>query len=138
MINFPTHLSKKLKYCRILWWDRQRRAIPIHRIKVEYVLNRPLDIRHPVHHADGDPLNNRNNNLVVCEDRKYHNLLHTRMRAKKFCGDLKKRICKICGEYDFVENLYVDDSRWVSHYHKKCKSAYDQMGRHRRKCEREV
>lgn len=32
-----------------------------------------------VHHADQDRLNNKPSNLVICQDRKYHMLLHRRL-----------------------------------------------------------
>jgi len=50
-------------------------------IVAESVMGKRLPKKVVVHHVDEDRANNRNDNLVVCEDLKYHFLLHTRMRA---------------------------------------------------------
>lgn len=52
-----------------------------HRIKAELAIGRVLEMHHPVHHVDGDPGNNVNVNLVICEDNAYHKLLHRRMNV---------------------------------------------------------
>ena len=47
----------------------------------------PLSGAHPVHHFDYNRKNNANTNLVICEDRNYHGLLHRRQRALRLTGD---------------------------------------------------
>jgi hypothetical protein len=53
-----------------------------------------------VHHADGTRNNNKNNNLVVCQDAAYHFLLHARTRALNECGHAGWRKCTVCKKYD--------------------------------------
>ena len=51
------------------------------------VVGRPLPASAHVHHVDGDGRNNARRNLVVCQDAKYHNLLHARQRVRDRGGD---------------------------------------------------
>ena len=48
----------------------------------EQALGKPLPYGAEVHHVDGNPSNNNPANLVVCPDRQYHKLLHTRTKSK--------------------------------------------------------
>lgn len=49
-----------------------------HVIAAEKALERPMKKGEVVHHLDGDKLNNKNNNLLIC-DRNYHLWLEQRM-----------------------------------------------------------
>ncbi len=49
-----------------------------HRAIAERALGKPIDARHPIHHHDENKQNNANSNLVICEDDRYHFLLHQR------------------------------------------------------------
>ena len=52
-----------------------------HIVVAESALGSTLLKKHVVHHVDGDKLNNSNNNLVICEDQRYHMLIHARARV---------------------------------------------------------
>ncbi len=59
----------------------------IHRVKAEKALGKPLPKGAVVHHADGNPLNNENSNLVICPNQQYHQHLHSRLRVLEAGGD---------------------------------------------------
>jgi hypothetical protein len=85
----------------------------------EEVLGRPLPQGAVVHHANEDRSDNRKENLVICPNRAYHNLLHARIRASHSCGNPELRKCKYCLEYDSIDNLRNQVGR-SSFWHRKC------------------
>ena len=84
--------------------------VGLHIIAAEAALGHYLPDKAQVHHVDGNPSNNRNDNLVVCQDDAYHKLLHLRARALKACGNAKARLCRYCKQWDDPSNLvfYAD------------------------------
>lgn len=58
---------------------------PIHIIRAENALGRPLPPGAVVHHADGS--RSHLAPLVICQDNQYHLLLHVRMRVKAAGGN---------------------------------------------------
>jgi len=79
------------RYVVVLQHDHHRADpngyVKEHVLIAEAVLGRPLSQDHPVHHHDENGSNNSNTNLVICEDKKYHQLLHSRMNVIKKGGD---------------------------------------------------
>lgn len=99
-----------------------------HTIIAEKVLGKPLPARAVVHHADENTGNNRNNNLVICQDRAYHLLLHRRMRAMKACGHAGWRKCKHCHNYDSPDNLIIKPQNTTDVvYHRECYNRYNRL-----------
>ncbi len=88
----------------------------------ERALGKSLPLGAQVHHVDGNPGNNVSNNLVICQDAKYHRLLHRRTAAHQACGDANYLKCRYCGNYSPLAQLKTDGSRSFSH--PECRSAY--------------
>jgi len=94
-----------------------------HRVVVEKALGEPIPPNAVVHHIDENKENNSNNNLVLCEDRAYHNFLHMRLRALKACGHANWIRCCYCKEYDDPKNLYIRPDR-LQGRHVECHKKY--------------
>lgn len=87
-----------------------------HRIIAETALGKKLPKRCVIHHIDKNKKNNKNTNLVICQDAAYHFLLHQRTRALKACGNANYRKCTICKKYDKPENINKNS------YHETCRN----------------
>jgi hypothetical protein len=94
-----------------------------HILIVESVLGK--EFKHPnrIHHINGDRSDNRKENLVVCENERYHQLLHTRTRALKESGSVNNRKCKFCkcyGEPKELSGYHNPKNGSDDYYHPKC------------------
>ncbi len=89
-----------------------------HILLAEKAFGGPLPPKVEVHHHTKEQ-------LVICQDRAYHKLLHMRQRALKAGGKANWRKCKYCKQYDAPENLTF----WLgqSPLHKECKRIYDRI-----------
>lgn len=90
---------------------------------IETVLGRPIPKGAEVHHIDENPCNFDNDNLVLCQDRKYHHLLHRRMLALFNCGNANWLLCSYCKKYDSPGNIITAKNN-NQFYHKRCVSDY--------------
>lgn len=69
-----------------------------HVVIAERALGRRMPAGAEVHHVDGNKHNNARTNLVICQDRAYHFLLHARARVVRAGGDPNtQRVCGQCG-----------------------------------------
>jgi DNA-binding MarR family transcriptional regulator len=79
-----------------------------HREIAEKALGKPLPEGAEVHHIDGTKRNNANRNLVICQDRAYHALLHVRARVVRAGGDPNtQRLCGRCKQLKPLSEFYV-------------------------------
>ena len=78
-----------------------------HVLVAEAALGRDLPTNAVVHHANECRSENQGDNLVLCEDRAYHNLLHARMRAVAGCGNADWKRCQVCKQYDEPAHLII-------------------------------
>lgn len=97
-----------------------------HREIIERVLGKPIPLHAVPHHCDENKANNVNSNLVLCENRAYHNLIHKRLRAYRESGNARWMKCCYCGKYDSPENLYVIPKKGgrTSARHTECHQGY--------------
>lgn len=105
---------------------RNGKQINLHVIVAEMVLGRPLPSGAIVHHANEDKSDNRPDNLVICPNRAYHNLIHARMDAFAATGDADSRKCQYCQEWGKVNSLWtLITKQGRRSWHKKCRSDYE-------------
>lgn len=110
----------------------------LHRILVEKVLGKKLPRGAEIHHVDGFRNNNINSNLVVCENREYHHLLHVRVEALECAGDPHARMCYRCHKWDIPGrgDFHVSPlRRSVSGfpYHRSCEMRYQRARKNKLK-----
>lgn len=86
----------------------------------ERVLGKPLPDGACVHHINEDQHDNRNENLIICQDNAYHKLIHKRMEALKKCGNPNWKKCDYCGEHDDPSNMYVYHGSGTKARHTEC------------------
>ncbi len=104
-----------------------------HRLIAEKVLGKFLPENAVVHHRNGDTFDNKNDNLIICENDSYHKILHSREKAFRECGHSDWRQCLFCHKYDDVKNL--KHSKGGGHYHLICQTDYQREYREeKRQC----
>lgn len=91
-----------------------------HILIAEKALGKSLSHGVEVHHINKNNGDNEGKNLIICENREYHCLLHQRQRAYEACGHANWRKCPYCKEYDDPINM---SARKKQRFHKKCRSA---------------
>jgi hypothetical protein len=107
--------------------DGKNNGITAHKVIAEKVLKRPLPDGVEIHHVDNNGHNNEHRNLVICEDRAYHALLHRRVKALAVCGNVNWLPCVFCKQWDAPENmtLYIPkDQTSPRANHARCATEY--------------
>lgn len=101
-----------------------------HRLVVYHALgHKELPKGTEIHHFDEDPAHNHNTNLVVCQDRNYHILLHVRQRIVDVGGDPNtQKICSTCKQLlpnsDFYKSIKHHGGLYTS-----CKTCHNNRKR---------
>jgi hypothetical protein len=94
-------------------------------------LGRPLPKGAEIHHVNEITDDNTPGNLVLCPDRAYHKLLHSRMRALAGCGNANYRPCQICRKWEPIDAMVIHRKTGALVYaHKECKRAALKAWRH--------
>jgi hypothetical protein len=114
-------------YTRVLGSDGS--YVAEHITVAEAALGHQLPTGAVVHHRNHDRSDNRNDNLVICQDRRYHALLHARMRARAACGHADWRKCQYCKRWDSCANLMKTNIS--GNAHRDCRNAYTRGQRKR-------
>lgn len=102
--------------------------VPVHLIIAENAFGKPLPLGVEVHHVNQKRGDNRNRNLVICQDHAYHQLLHRRARALTDGGSVHNVKCLHCkqwgipGSGDLVARSYGS-------YHLSCAANYKKLKR---------
>jgi hypothetical protein len=95
-----------------------------HVLIAERAIGKPLPPQAKVHHVDHVGSNNKNANLVICQDQAYHLLLHARERALRDCGNANWLRCVFCKTYDDPVGLIIlrraRRANSVRVYHQSC------------------
>jgi hypothetical protein len=109
--------------------DGQLRRINEHTMIVERVIGKRLPAGAEIHHVNGDRSDNQTGNLVVCQDHKYHMLLHRRGEAFHECGNANWLRCTGCEKWDDPENLVPWAKGARTWWHRPCRTTYQWIRR---------
>jgi hypothetical protein len=93
-----------------------------HRLVVERAIGKALRADADVHHVNGVRDDNNAGNLVACESREYHWLLHVRARALSECGNANWRPCGYCKQWDAPEAMVRKNRNQMTH--QRCRAKY--------------
>ena len=94
----------------------------VHINVAEAALGKKLPKGSVVHHVNENKHDNRNENLVICNSRAYHNLIHRRIRAYEATGDADSVKCVYCKEWGTSSSMYVRERSRGGHEarHRSC------------------
>lgn len=89
------HRVASVRQYRTVLREPNSPSVALHRVRAERALGKSLPVNAIVHHADGSKRDDAP--LVICQDQKYHHLLHARMRIKAAGGNPNTdAVCRVC------------------------------------------
>ena len=88
----------------------------------ERALGKALPDGAEVHHVNRDCADNRGRNLVICENRAYHRILHSRTAAHEATGDADSKKCVVCGEFGDPERDGIYVPKRTAPFHRECRN----------------
>ena len=122
----------KSKYRQRL--DADGKVSTLHRLRAVAALGKPLPRGAQVHHADGSRADDAP--LVICQDAKYHKLLHARLRVKRAGGDPNTdKVCVSCGTVKSKRDFSNNRSNYDG-LHSACKACASEQNKAYRSKER--
>ena len=98
-----------------------KEEIQVHTLIAETALGKKLPKGAAVHHVNEVKTDNKNRNLVICQDASYHRLLHLRQRALNECGNVNYSRCQFCNEWDDPKNMYIKPGEYEA-FHRSCRN----------------
>lgn len=103
-------------------------SVQIHTLVATAALGHALPPKAEVHHVNEDKMDNSNHNLVICQDRAYHLLLHARARVKRHGGNPNTQAicshCHIVKDREFFSrsrSSWTGRSRWCRECNRECR-----------------
>lgn len=93
-----------------------------HVMIAERAMGHALPLNAQIHHVNEIRSENRNTNLVICENLKYHKLLHKRERAYRATGSPLSIKCCYCKRW----GLPTDPDIVRNSYHRSCQASHYQ------------
>lgn len=95
-----------------------------HILVAEKAIGRWLPKTAEMHHVNECKHDNRNENLVICEDRAYHQLLHTRLKAYQGTGSVDGLKCCHCKKWGLPNDgdFSIPKRKRSDAFHRSCNS----------------
>ena len=90
-----------------------------YRLEIAQRIGRYLTPEEIVHHHYNI---NGSVTYVICDSKSYHQILHRRGLALRYCGNANWRKCTFCKEYDDIKNMTI--TKRGASYHQKCCNNY--------------